>query len=172
MQTLSPPAPLDALAARLEGWSTLFADRPAVAVGVLAVHVVSMFVAGGLALGADRAVRRSTDASLAAPALLDDLASTHRLVIVALAFTVASGTLLLASDIAVFARSRVFWTKMALVLLLLGNGIRMRWTERRLSRSGRGPHTAAAARALRRAAATSAVLWPAVVVLGVILGNS
>ena len=172
MQIPPPPPLLDAIAAQLEGWSTLFADQPAIAVGVLTAHVLSIFVAGGLALGADRAVLRSTHASLSSLSTLDDLASAHRLVIAALTFAILTGLLLLASDLNAFARSRVFWAKMTLLLLVLANGARMRWTERRLALSGHGPQTAARARGLRQAATTSALLWPAVVVLGVVLGNS
>jgi hypothetical protein len=50
------------------------------------------------------------------------LKGIHRIVVGGLALIVISGLLLWASDFDTYLYSKLFWTKMALVTLLLGNG--------------------------------------------------
>ena len=84
-----------------------------------------------------------------------------------LAAIVLSGALLVASDIDTFLASRVFWTKMALVVLLLVNGAVLTSAERRATQG-----VAHAWLTLRRTAALSLILWSLVTLAGVVLVNS
>jgi len=50
------------------------------------------------------------------------LASVHRWVVAGLALIFTSGLLMMFAELDSFATSVVFWTKMGLIALLLGNG--------------------------------------------------
>ena len=114
-------------------------------------------------------------------AVVADLATTHSLVIGALALTFLSGFALFASDVPTFSTSKVYWIKMATVALLLVNGLRMRKAEGAVVKSldGAPIHTAempvpfslAEWRGVRTTAALSLALWLALVVLGVLVTN-
>lgn len=165
---------LDALTALVQPWADVFADNSALATAVTASHVLAIFAAGGFAISADRRLLRT---SVTSPSALREavaeLGTTHRVVITALAFAVTSGLLLFTSDIGTFGGSRVFWTKMTMVVLLLSNGIRMRRAEGRLLRATDADSIVieSAWRSLRRAAGFSLVAWFVIVLLGVILGS-
>ncbi|GAB1340998.1 hypothetical protein [Gemmatimonas sp.] len=171
---------LDTLTTMLQPWADLYAASAWLPTAVIAVHVVAMFLGGGIAIGADRrvlqAVPGSSEAFLAVAA---DLHATHRIVIGALAITVASGAALFASDVGTFWGSWVFWTKMACLLVLVLNGVRMRRTEAELLTNARntiemaiaGPDVTGPWQALRGEAWTSLAGWFAVVVLGVVVAN-
>ncbi len=162
-------------------WADRVADSPVLATGLITVHLVAIFAAGGLAIGADRRVLRATSTYrvVTAPTsdvpqsllgvVIGDLGDTHRPVIAALGLAALTGILLLLSDVGTFAVSRVFWCKMALIALLLLNGLRLRKAEARLAG---GSDDARAVRALRGAAFFSLFAWFGIVVLGAILGNS
>ena len=87
-----------------------------------------------------------------------------------------SGLLLALSDVKTFGNSPIYWTKMSLVALLLANGALLQRTEQRL-RAGNlliqsTPRMKPLWSRLRFAAATSMVLWTAIVLAGVILVES
>lgn len=152
-------------------WAHLYSDRKAVSEAVTFVHLAGVLLAGGLAVAADRAtlrLARHTPPGVAgdSPALAD-IAGVHRVVLWGLLLIVASGVLQTLADLDTFLPSPVFWTKMALVVVLLGNGwIRLR-AERRV-RSG----AAAAWPAFRRTSIASLALWFTLVLAGTILtGN-
>ena len=76
-----------------------------------------------------------------------------------------SGLLLFAADVETFLYSRVFWIKMALVVLLLVNGAILTYAERRATRG----HDAWGH--LRGTAITSLALWLTITFAGVALTN-
>ena len=82
---------------------------------------------------------------------------------------VVSGLALLTSDIETFWGSWIYWGKMALVVLLLINGLMMTRTEKTLTAdtSGQSPGWDS----LRRTAVTSLMLWFAIALAGVALAN-
>lgn len=173
---------LDVLATMVQPWAAYYADHPLFATTVVAIHVVSMFVGGGMAIGADRRVARATPATAdAARAVIADLATTHQVVMGALMITVLSGLALLASDVPTFGTSTIFWAKMSVLIVLLANGAFMRRTERTafLSIDGAPLHTAEmevpstmhAWHGVRRAAIVSLASWITLVWLGVLLAN-
>lgn len=160
----TPPA----LAQLVAPWAHLYSHSSAASTSVTFLHVASLVVGGGLAIAVDRATLRqhATDA-VARDRQLHDLASAHRVVLGSLTIAVASGIALLATDLDTFLGSRVFWLKMALVALLLGNGALMTRVEGRLR--GGSADADAAWRRLRRIAIVSIALWLAVTLAGVAL---
>ena len=173
---------LETLIALVQPWADLFSNDPALSTAVIAVHVLAMFVAGGMAIGTDRAILRAPiGSSDAARAVVADLSTMHNVVLVALTVTVASGIALFTSDLATYAVSKVYWTKMATVSALLVNGLRMRRAEDAVLRplANVPLYTAEisvafpvkAWHAVRRSAAVSLTLWCIIVLLGVVLAN-
>jgi len=63
--------------------------------------------------------------------VLECIGTGHRVVLVSLIVTIISGVLLFASDADAFLHSRFFWTKMALVGLLIVNGAFLRYADKR-----------------------------------------
>ena len=173
---------LEQVVAVAKPWAEVFADNPVLSTGVIAAHIVSMFVAGGMAISADRAILRSKPGTAdAVRAVVADLSTTHSVVIGGLASTAFTGFALLASDVGTFAVSRVFWSKMAVITLLLLNGLRMRRAEQQVLGSLEGvpirttemavPFPKKEWGGIRNAAGTSLVAWLVIVVLGVVLTN-
>lgn len=170
-----------AVTAFSQPWADRVADSSVLATGLITVHLAAIFAAGGLAIGADRRVLRATSTYrvVTAPTtdtsqsllgvVIGDLGDTHRPVIAALSLAATTGVMLLLSDVGTFAVSRVFWSKMALLGLLLFNGVRLRKAEARLAG---GSGDARAVSALRSAALISLFAWFGIVVLGAILGNA
>lgn len=174
---------IDTISIWLEPWAVFYADHAAFSTGVIAVHILSIFVGGGMAIGADRAILRSPAGSAdAARAVVSDLATTHTVVIGALVITVTSGLALLASDLATFATSVVYWVKMTAFVALMLNGLAMRRAEHAVltTLDGAPVHTAEMPvpfpvhvwKRVRRTALVSFALWLSIVVLGVVLSNN
>jgi hypothetical protein len=85
-------------------------------------------------------------------------------VLTGLAVTAASGLLMLFADLKTYLPSALYWTKMALVALLLANGyVRLR-AERRLS-----PGSDDGWRTFRITSAASLVLWFGILLAGAFL---
>ncbi len=175
---------LETLTALVQPWADLYSGSAGLSTAVIATHLLAMFVGGGMAIGADRAILRAPPGSSdAARAVVADLATMHSVVITALILTVVSGLALATADVATFAVSRVYWTKMTLLLVLLANGWRMRRAENAVLRPlvDVPLYTAEisaiafpekAWRTVRRSAALSLVLWCVIVLLGVVLANA
>lgn len=172
---------LDALITLTQPWADLYISSTPLSTSVLVMHILSLFVGGGIALGTDRRVLRaqpgSGEAYLAAG---EDLKATHGVVLIALCLTVVSGLALATADLGTFATSPLFWSKMALFAMLLINGTLMRRTETQVITAARstmeraidGSDPALPWGALRRFAWISLGCWMGLVVLGVILGNT
>jgi hypothetical protein len=181
--------PLEAAARLAQPWSDVYANVPAVATTVTAAHLLAVFAGGGLAIAADRRVLTAADGTgPSAGDALAELARTHAAVLAALAIAIVSGGLLAAADLEAFVGSRVFWTKMLVLVLLAANGARLRAAGYRLTTPAppvgselapeSGPTPAAAPvtqthdrRTLRSSARVSLSCWFLLVLLGVILGN-
>lgn len=167
--------PPEALLTALQPWADLYAQSGWLPLVFLTTHVLSLVVAAGVALAVDRRVLRVTTASVddAAPstaALLDELTDAHPLVMRALAITLLSGIAMATADLGTYATSRVFWSKMGLVALLLVNGQLMRHAERQLAERQLAAESMRMA-ALRSSALRSVLLWGGIIVLGVVVSN-
>jgi hypothetical protein len=151
------------LAHAADAWSAYYDAHRMVSVSVHWLHLAGLVVGGGAALVADRRVlvaarwRHSVRESA-----LAELDGSHRVILPALAVVVLTGLLMTASDRATFMVSRLYWSKMGLVTLLLLNGTGLLAAER-AARRGR----AAAWSWLGVASCVSLVLWLVILFFGV-----
>ena len=150
----------------LTRWTQLYGHTP-VRASVTYLHLLGILVGGGVAVSADRASLRLSPATPDWSQELTRLASVHRWVLGGLALIFASGLLMMFAELGSLAKSGVFWTKMGLIALLLGNGyLRMR-AETAL-RQGAG----AGWSGFRRASVASLVLWLAILLAGTLLHST
>ena len=156
-----------------EPWKSVYDDSKVLETAVVFVHVAALVIGGGIALAADRATLRAVGGDAATRARqLAELGLTHRVVIVSLVILFVSGVALFLTDVETFAVSIVFWVKMALVALLLANGLVMTRTESALrgASDGGGGDLARWGR-LRTTAIASGALWLVTMLAGVALTN-
>jgi len=114
---------LTAVSHLLARWAHFYGQTTAVSATVTYLHLFGILLGGGFAIAADAAVLRLSPETVPDwPKELDRLAAVHRWVVGGLALIFASGLLLLLAEVDTFATSVVFWTKMGLVALLIGNG--------------------------------------------------
>ncbi len=152
------------ISALVERWAHFYGDQKAVSAGVTYVHLAGILLGGGMAVSADRSSLQLVPGSGAE--LVRDLArlkSVHRLVIIGLSLTIASGLAILLSDLHTYLTSVLYWVKMGLVASLLINGfVRLR-AERKLERGEDGW------KIFRGTSALSLVLWFAILLAGAFL---
>lgn len=147
-------------------WAHLYGHTP-VSATVTFLHLAGILVGGGTAVATDRASLRLSPATPDWSQELARLASVHRWVVAGLALIFASGFLMMFAELDSFATSVVFWTKMGLIALLLGNGyVRMR-AEHAL-RQG----LAAGWVRFRRTSVASLVLWLVILLAGTLLHST
>jgi hypothetical protein len=159
-----------ALARIFEPWAHLYAGSKAIATVVTFGHIASLLMAGGLAVATDRATLRALRLAAAERGRhLEELGGVHRLVVAGLTLSVVTGLLLFASDVETFVGSWVFWLKMALIAVLLGNGLAMTKAERSLRVDA--AESSPSWERLRRTAVTSVTLWYVITLAGVALAN-
>lgn len=149
-------------------WAHLYADSTAVSTTVTFVHVGGLLLGGGCAIAADRmTLRRAPTDPGAWRRHLDELHAIHRPVILGLTLTLLSGILLLAADLSTFLSAPLFWVKMGVIAVLLGNGAVLQHAETALRRGIGDPEKTI--RRLRRAAQVSLGLWFGSTLLGTVL---
>lgn len=154
----------------LKPWNEFYSHSKTAATVVIFLHVGGLLLAGGLAIAADRTTLRALRTPVGERTqFLRELGAVHRWVLTGLTIVVISGVLLLTADIETFFGSWIYWTKMALVVVLLTNGWMMTRTEASLRRDATetSPHW----RSLHRTAVTSVTLWFVIAAFGVALAN-
>lgn len=151
----------------LARWAHLYGHAP-VSATVTYFHLVGILVGGGVAVSTDRASLRLSPATLPDwRTELDRLATVHRWVVGGLALIFASGVLMALAELGSFVTSVVFWTKMGLVALLIGNGYARLRAEIAL-RQG----SVAAWRWFRWTSIGSLVLWFLILLAGTLLHST
>jgi hypothetical protein len=161
-----PPA---ALVKLVEPWSLLYGDSTVLPTLVVFMHIAALVFAGGLAVTMDRATMRAArGAAEFRWRQLEELGRAHRLVLTGIVLSAITGVLLFAADLETYFGSPIYWTKMALIALLLVNGYVMTRTESRI-RSSPNAEDDAGWRRLRITAAISITLWFAIAFAGVAL---
>jgi hypothetical protein len=146
-------------------WAAVYSNHAALRIGVTFFHFAGLMAGGGLAVAADRATLRLAGASAAARAThLQELRAVHRVVIAGLVLTMASGVLMVGADLDAITASGIFWSKMALVAMLVVNGVAMQRAERAAAVA---PDVAWPR--LHRTAIVSLVLWFLIVLVGTVL---
>jgi hypothetical protein len=113
-------------------WASYYANHAVLRTIISFAHVGGLVIGGGAAIVADRgvlaAVRRG---DVERRSLLNLVRNTHAIVLIGLAAVMVSGLLLFAADVDTYIASRLFWTKMAFVALLMVNGLVLTRAERR-----------------------------------------
>jgi hypothetical protein len=154
----------------LEPWNHFYSHSKAAETVVQSLHIGGMLLSGGLAIASDRSTLRALRTPAPDRAFpMRELAAVHRWVLTGLTIVVISGLGMLTADIETFFGSWIYWTKMALVVVLLVNGLVITRTEAEL-RADPGEHSPQWGR-LRARAVTSIVLWFVIMVFGVSLVN-
>jgi uncharacterized membrane protein len=154
----------------LKPWNHFYSHSKMAETVVQSLHIGGVLMAGGLAIAADRGTLRALRAPAPDRAFpMRELAAVHRWVLTGLTVVVISGIGMLAADIETFFGSWIYWTKMALFVVLLVNGLVIVRTEAELRADPheQSPHWAR----LRLRALTSIGLWFTITVLGVSLVN-
>lgn len=168
---------VERLVAVLSPWQAVYSNSKILPAVVTTVHLMALLFGGGLAVAADRATLRVGRRGAADQSVqLMELRAVHRPVLIALVALFASGVLLTAADLKTYLDAPIFWVKLALVALLLLNGVVLERTEARLR--------ALAAREvvpteriahlwqrLRASSVCSLALWTATLVAGALLVN-
>ncbi|HEX3866524.1 MAG TPA: DUF6644 family protein [Gemmatimonadaceae bacterium] len=154
----------------LKPWADFYSHSKAMETVVQSLHIGGLLLGGGMAIAADRTTLRALRAPLADRSrYVAELSTVHRWVLTGLGIVVVSGVALVTADIETFFGSWMYWTKMALVAVLLLNGYWITLAERVLAKevSESSPHW----RTLERTAKTSLALWFTITVFGVALVN-
>lgn len=148
-----------------QGWAHLYGKTKLISIAVTSVHFGGLLLGGGAAVAADReTLWAAKEADPVRADHLQFLGTVHTIAIIGLAMLVGSGILMLLADLEAFWASRVFWTKMTLVLLLFANGLLMRRAEQ-LAATAPGRAWAQ----LKWTSIVSLALWFAIVLASTIL---
>jgi hypothetical protein len=151
------------LASAVESWAAFYDAHHVVSVSVRYLHLVGLVVGGGTAVATDRQILMSARSVPTERArLVPALHASHRVVVPALAVVVLTGVLMTASDTGTFFASRLYWSKIGLVALLLANGLGLLAAERAVVRE-----RANGWRWLVFVSGVSLVLWLAILFAGV-----
>jgi hypothetical protein len=151
------------LTSAVDSWAVFYDAHRMVSVAVRYLHLAGLVVGAGTALATDRRILAAAGpASPDRPATVAAVRASHRVVVPALALVVVTGALMAASDLATFLGSRLFWSKMGLVALLLLNGTGLLAAERAAARGGGRGWSA-----LVLASLASLVLWLVILFVGV-----
>jgi uncharacterized membrane protein len=159
-----------------EPWRHLYSQSPLLSTLILFAHLGGLLAAGGLTVAAERATLRVDPRSeVDRRRHLADLEQLRGTIRAAFAVSLVSGAMLFFADVEAFAASRIFWTKMLLVALLLANTLLAARLDASLRRDDElSSVTAADARrwrTRRAVAVASASLWFAVVLVGAALAS-
>ena len=150
------------------GWASLYANSKALITAVTFLHLAGIMLGGGAAVTFDRLTLRLSRASAAArTAHLAQLEAVHTMVLVGLGMMFVSGALMFAADVDTFAGSRLFWLKMLVVALVVGNGALIVRARTWLGVSGEERWGR-----LKAVSVVSLVLWLAAVLLGTLLATT
>ena len=163
----------------VEPWRRVFSHSPLLSTVVLFGHLGGLLAAGGLTVAADRAtLRLDPRDDVDRRRHLADLARLQAPIWTMLAIALLSGALLFLADVEAFAASRIFWTKMALVALLVANTASTARLDAALRQDGQSAaHVGESSCDLRRwrrrraGAIASAVLWFGLVLVGAALAS-
>jgi hypothetical protein len=162
---------VDALA---EPWQQLYAHSTVVATLVLFGHLAGLLIAGALTFSTEASALRLDPADDGERRrYLRAVSPARSAIAAALGVAMINGVLLFLADLEAFAVSRIFWTKMLLVVLLLANTVLASRLDARLRREDDAAtrDDAALWRRRRANAWATAVLWLALVLFGSALAN-
>ncbi|HEY0383302.1 MAG TPA: hypothetical protein VGC72_13995 [Candidatus Elarobacter sp.] len=153
-------------------WRAAFSKSPPLDMAVVGTHVLSMLVAGGLAIAHDRATLRADRWTRAIREHhFAELHAVHRTIVAALAICMLSGFALFAADVKTYVVSVPFWIKLSLIAMLLANALIMTASESTLRVAPAGGAAIASAR-IRTTSIVSVLLWGSIVMVSIVLSLS
>ena len=156
------------LHALVPAWESYYANHPMVRTFVVFAHVAPLIAGAGFAVTTDSEVLQATHRDHERRySVLERIGTGHSVVLVSLIVTIISGVLLFASNADAFLYSSFFWTKMALVGLLIVNGAFLRYADKRAIHNPDDLRW----RPVRVAATVSMILWFVTTFIGVALPN-
>jgi hypothetical protein len=159
---------LTAVSHLLARWAHFYGQTKAVSATVTYLHLGGILLGGGFAVAADAAALRLSPETVPDwTKELDRLAAVHRWVVAGLTLIFASGVVMVLAQVGSFATSVVFWVKMGLVALLIGNGYARLRCEIALRRG-----TVARWGWFRRTSIASLVLWFLILLFGTLLHST
>jgi hypothetical protein len=162
---------VETLVDALKPWADFYGHNKSVQAGMEFAHVGALLVGGGFAIASDRAALRAMKADLEHKKhVLSEFTSVHKPVLIALSISVISGAVMLASDAGTFLVSPVYWTKMALVILLLINGYLIKRADEKLNADPSPGNVAW--KHFKFSSIASITLWLSITLAGIILLNS
>jgi hypothetical protein len=147
----------------VQAWTDIYSNSKILQTFILFAHLGGLLIGAGCAVAADRLTL------LAAPGdshQLKAVSGSHRVVLGGLAAMFVSGVLMFTANFDTYFVSRFFWIKMALIVILLINGVRLT----RAEEAARTGSREAWAR-LRSASFASLFLWVVITLFGAILPN-
>jgi hypothetical protein len=148
-------------------WTSFYSNHALLRTTVNFIHVGGLMLGGGCAVAADLAtIEAVREGPIGRSSQLHVLKRTHTIVLTGIMGLVVSGLLLFAADADAFLHSRIFWLKMALMAMLLLNGVVMLRGERKVLRGD----TRAWGR-LHTVAVSSLLLWFLTTLAGAALPN-
>ncbi len=158
------PMTWNILGSATQSWSEYYSNHRAVSVLIRFLHLAALVSGAGPALAADQRILMATKkGDRDREEVIVALRPLHARIVVCLIMAAATGILMTAADLATFLSSWLYWTKMSLVAVLVGNGALIIWAERRAISLG----VAAGWRRLAIASGLSALLWLTILYLGV-----
>ena len=151
-------------------WAKLYGDSKVIPTVVAFGHVSALLWGGGRAVAADLvALRAPSLEGYRSAGGLRFLVESHRDVLTGLVIAAITGVALSTADLKHFLSSPFYFAKLAVVFVLLGNGVFVKRYETSLQ-TGTGTREGSW-RGTRRHAAISLVLWFSAVLLGLALVN-
>jgi hypothetical protein len=155
------------LAHLTESWASWYSNSAPLRTAIEFAHVGGLVAGGGTAIAADRlTIQAARHDAVARQRQIHHIENVHFVVLGGLTFVVLSGLLLFLADVETYVHSKVFWLKMACVVVLIVNGVRL-VIEGRRAEVG----SAEGWLGLKRAAIVSLVFWSVTTLLGVALPN-
>jgi len=157
----------------LAPWKELYGNSKGLDTAIVFLHLAALLFGGGTAIVADRAALRVRDVGAPeARQALEGIRRSHRVVLMALSFSLLSGLALASADLDTLLASPILAIKLGFVTLLLVNGALLTSTERQLDEFGIAPERAARLWwRLRQSARASLLLWTGTVLAGTALAN-
>lgn len=155
------------IAPLVERWAKLYSDHKLVSDTVTFAHLAGIMLGGGVAIAADRAALHMAPASDVPYTPPLGGRDVHRWVVAGLAVITVSGLLMLFADLDTYLKAPLFWVKMGLTLVLIGNG----WVRLKAEQAVLAGVQAARAR-FRKTSVASVALWLVILLAGVMLVTS
>jgi hypothetical protein len=162
---------IQTLAEVAKPWADFYAKSKPTSLTATYLHIAGVMIGGGFAMASDRAALRVSRGSTQDRAfILREFTFVHRPVVIALTVVVLSGASMLLADVETFLGNPVYYVKMGLFAVLLGNGLLMQRNEKRLAADPSASN--AAWGSFRGNAITSLILWLSIALAGVLLTSS